>query len=46
MTSMLNYSQSLLADFLLIHTHQTGWNIEKKNIPKYLQYFTILIYGN
>lgn len=46
MTSMLNYSQSLLADFLLIHTHQTGWNIEKKNNPKYLQYFTILIYGN
>lgn len=33
MTSMLIYSHSLLADFLLIYTHQTGWNKEKKNNP-------------
>lgn len=41
MTSMLNYSHSLLADFLLIYTHQTGWNKEKKNNPKYLQVVVI-----
>lgn len=45
MTSMLIYSHSLLADCLLIHTHQTGWNKEKKNNPKYLQ-VQILICGN
>lgn len=31
--------------FAHTHTHQTGWNKEKKNNPKYLQ-VQILICGN